>query len=625
MIVATAGHVDHGKSTLVRLMTGTDPDRWAEEKRRGLTIDLGFAHMRRGGVDIGFVDVPGHQRYLSNMLAGCGSVDVALLVISAREGWMPQTEEHLQILDLLGVRHGVVALTHSDVVNESELKEQTLDVVHRLRGTALADAPVVETGYDRPENIDKLADFLAGTDHSALGAGAGAGAGRFRLWVDRSFTIRGSGRVLTGTVDSETLAVGQTVSVFDGTEIGRAVVRSLHQFGRDVSSVAPSSRARVRLSGLKAQPERGWALGRQGEWTGGNRWHVVLTAVRGMGVPIPPRGGYQIFVGTAKVSAQLRYGSFSEGQPDEHSGPGWSALARLHLAESVSPIGIGDRFIVRDEGSDRTVGGGTILAVDTERSVYNAESLWRRYVALGKLWGDPGAVARVLVDQSGGAIDAAELCRQSGPLAGDPLGRQMPIGLSVVKDYVVEDHPFEQRVDDLRKQIAIGPVSVPADKLGLAAAGALVEDGRAELRGKTLTSPGEYSYQDEIRVALPLAWEVIHAAEHGFSTPGDLLADAGIGSRTRKEMVRAGDLVEVGPFLTTRDRFEELTDSVRAILSGNPGTVSEIRVALRLPRRLVVPLLELMDSMGYCMRVGNVRKWTGNQSHVRARRPMHRR
>ena len=178
MIVATAGHVDHGKSTLVRLLTGTDPDRWEEEKRRGLTIDLGFAWMQGPdpGVTIAFVDVPGHRNFLANMLAGCGAVDVGLLVVSAREGWMPQTEEHTQILDLLGIGRAVVALTHADVVDRVMLRRAATGVRERLVGTTLEGSAVIPTAPDDAESIAAQAFSRRAATSAASGACGGGSA-----------------------------------------------------------------------------------------------------------------------------------------------------------------------------------------------------------------------------------------------------------------------------------------------------------------------------------------------------------------------------------------------------------------------------------------------------------------
>ncbi|MCL1598936.1 MAG: GTP-binding protein, partial [Actinomycetia bacterium] len=207
-IIATAGHVDHGKSTLVEALTGTDPDRWAEEKQRGLTIDLGFAWTDIGGQAVGFVDVPGHERFIKNMLAGVGAVDCALLVVAADSGWMPQTEEHASVLSLLETRAGVIALTRIDLTDEDTIELATLEILEEIEGTPLADWPVVPVSSITGEGIDLLKQHL----EDRIGDPQDANV-PFRMWIDRSFTIQGSGLVVTGSVAAGSIRVGDPVVV----------------------------------------------------------------------------------------------------------------------------------------------------------------------------------------------------------------------------------------------------------------------------------------------------------------------------------------------------------------------------------------------------------------------------
>src|SRR5207342_1106627 len=210
-VIATAGHVDHGKSSLIVRLTGIDPDRWAEEKRRGLTIDLGYAWCALpSGREIGFVDVPGHERFIGNMLAGVGPVRLVLFVVAADEGWKPQSEEHLQILDVLGVRGGVIALTKRDLVDGEMLALATEEIRERVADTGLADAPILPVSSETGEGIDALAAAL-----DAMLDGVGPpDAARARLHVDRVFTIKGAGTVVTGTLSGDCLAVGDEVELY---------------------------------------------------------------------------------------------------------------------------------------------------------------------------------------------------------------------------------------------------------------------------------------------------------------------------------------------------------------------------------------------------------------------------
>ena len=236
--IATAGHVDHGKSTLVRALTGTDPDRLAEEQRRGLTIDLGFASfVLPSGRIVGLVDVPGHERYLKNMLAGVGAVTTCLFVVAADEGWKPQSEEHLRIIELLGLQGGVVALTKAGLVTEDDLELTALDVGDRLSGSPLADAPVV--AVDSPTGRG-LGPLRAALDRLVDAVPAPVDDGRARLWIDRSFAAAGAGAVVTGTLARGWLQVGDTVEV-DGTA---ARVRGLQHHHRAADRVGPGSASR---------------------------------------------------------------------------------------------------------------------------------------------------------------------------------------------------------------------------------------------------------------------------------------------------------------------------------------------------------------------------------------------
>ncbi|MGZ4149458.1 MAG: selenocysteine-specific translation elongation factor, partial [Actinomycetota bacterium] len=225
-VIATAGHVDHGKSSLIVRLTGIDPDRWAEEKRRGLTIDLGYAWCTLpGGREVGFVDVPGHERFIRNMLAGVGPVRLVLFVVAADEGWKPQSEEHLQILDVLGVAGGVVALTKRDLVDDETLAIAEQEVRERLAGTGIAEAPIVPVSAYTGEGIETLAAAL----DAMLAATPPPERARTRLFVDRVFTIRGAGTVVTGTLTGDCLAVADEVALEPTGERGRIRTLQTHK------------------------------------------------------------------------------------------------------------------------------------------------------------------------------------------------------------------------------------------------------------------------------------------------------------------------------------------------------------------------------------------------------------
>ena len=261
-VVATAGHVDHGKSTLVQALTGMDPDRLAEEKARGLTVDLGFAWTALpSGEDLAFVDVPGHARFVKNMLAGVGMVDACLFVVDAGEGWKPQSEEHLRILDLVGVAHGVIALTKVGLVDDHRREAARAEVIERVAGTFLAGAPLV--AVDAPSGIG-VADLRAALQ-ALPPARSAVATDRPRLWIDRAFVARGSGTVVTGTLTGGSLRTGDRLTVVPGDRPLR--VRGLESLKRKRNEVPPGSRVAVNLTGASlAHVGRGQALVRAEQW-----------------------------------------------------------------------------------------------------------------------------------------------------------------------------------------------------------------------------------------------------------------------------------------------------------------------------------------------------------------------
>jgi selenocysteine-specific elongation factor len=350
-VVATAGHVDHGKSSLVQAITGINPDRWEEERRRGLTIDLGFAHTTLGnGEGLSFVDVPGHVRFLRNMLAGVGGVDACVFVVAATEGWKPQSEEHLRILQLVGLRHGVVALTKIDLVDEEWRALQELDVRDRLAGTFLEDAPIVGVSANTGAG---LADFLQSLEQLVASTPAALDVGRPRLWIDRVFAAKGSGTVVTGTL------TGGTVRVDDHVHAGsREVrVRSIQSHGSRTDHIAPGHRVALNLAGIDhTDLERGDAVIVAAQWRPTMRVDATLTVLPSLTHAVSRRGAYFAYIGSGEHPVRLRVLG-----PDSIT-PGNTGVVRLHLAAPL-PLVMGDRFVLRESGRDETVGGGEVLDV----------------------------------------------------------------------------------------------------------------------------------------------------------------------------------------------------------------------------------------------------------------------
>jgi selenocysteine-specific elongation factor len=356
-VLATAGHVDHGKSTLIRVLTGTDPDRWAIEKERGMTIDLGFATMTlASGNEVGFVDVPGHFRFVKKMLAGVASVDACLFVVDANEGWKPQSEEHLRILELLQVRRGVVALTKVADLDEELRDLAALEVAEHLQGTSLADAEIVLVDSLSGEGIPELRVAL---DRLVLSTPPSEDRGRPRMWVDRAFTIRGAGTVVTGTLVGGRLKVGDDLIVQPGGE--RTRIRSMESHGRELTESEPGRRLALNLSGVARQNiDRGHAIVKAGQWHETSVVDASLLALSHLDRTLKSKGAYAAYIGTGDYLVRLRV----LGQTSEVA-PGETGLVRMWLKGRV-PLALlpGDRFVLRELGRDETVGGGEILDVD---------------------------------------------------------------------------------------------------------------------------------------------------------------------------------------------------------------------------------------------------------------------
>ena len=349
VIIGTAGHIDHGKSTLVEALTGTHPDRLAEEKRRGITIDLGFAFLEENGVRFGFVDVPGHERFVSNMLAGAAGIDVLLLVIAADESIKPQTREHFDICRLLGVRRGVVALTKSDMVDSETLELVRLETEDFLRGSFLEHAPIVPVSAKTGAGLGELESALG---EAAANSAAKDAARYFRLPIDRAFAMKGFGSVVTGTLISGSVGPGEEVELFPRGE--RLRVRGVQSGGKAVERAMPGQRTAVNLAGIEHTAlKRGMVLAAPGKFRKTRRIDVRLELL-GSARKMKQGARVHFHSGTAETIAEvLFYG-------EKELPPGGSAVANLKLQEEVLLLP-GDRFIVRQFSPVVTIGGGAVL------------------------------------------------------------------------------------------------------------------------------------------------------------------------------------------------------------------------------------------------------------------------
>lgn len=353
-IIATAGHVDHGKSSLVMALTGVDPDRLAEEKRRGLTIDLGFAHTTTpSGTVLSFIDVPGHSDFIRTMISGVSGVNIALLVVDALEGWKPQTEEHFHILSVLGIQRGVIALSKCDKVDNKVLQEREMELTQRLHSSNISWSPIIRTSAVSHSGLDSLVEQLELAVQTTTKTQESK---RSRLFIDRVFTIKGSGTVVTGTVEGEGFQVGGDIAVVRTGDSAR--IRNIHIHGEEHNQSLSGQRCALNLSGIEVnQLRRGDALVINREWHITTAFDARLDALPSLQQPLTHRGSFMLHVGTSSQSASLRLIGVSSIAPGE------SQTVRVRFKEPLA-LSPGDRFLLRETGINSTVGGGIILDVD---------------------------------------------------------------------------------------------------------------------------------------------------------------------------------------------------------------------------------------------------------------------
>jgi len=351
-IIATAGHVDHGKSSLVQALTGTDPDRWEEEKRRGLTIDLGFAFTQIGDQQIGFIDVPGHVRFLRNMLAGIGGIEACMFVIAANEGWKPQTEEHLRILDAIGITTGLIVLTKTDLV-DAEALALTIDSVQRhVRSTFLEDAPVVQVSIHDSSTLEVLRNTINGVITSLPPV---VNTHRPRIWVDRAFAAKGSGTVITGTLTGSPLSIGDELVLQPSNTSVK--VRGIQSNGISLNTLEAGNRCALNLTGIDhADVNRGDVAVVDGQWLGTNKFDASLQVLASIEHAVSKRGSYMMYVGSREIKVVLH----TIGSTNIQSGE--TGFIRVALPDTL-PLVPGDRFILRESGRDETIGGGEVLDI----------------------------------------------------------------------------------------------------------------------------------------------------------------------------------------------------------------------------------------------------------------------
>jgi selenocysteine-specific elongation factor len=562
-VVATAGHVDHGKSTLVRALTGMDPDRFEEEKRRGLTIDLGFAWATLpSGRELAFVDVPGHVRFIKNMLAGVGAVDACLFVIAATEGWKPQSEEHLRILELLGIEHGLVALTKVALVEDDWLDAVRTDVADRLDGTFLAAAELVDVDAPTGRGVD---DLRAGLDRMLVRTPTAVDRDRPRLWVDRAFAAKGAGTVVTGTLAGGAFAVDDDLVIEPGATPVR--VRGLQNHQRPVTSVGPGHRVAANITGVgRDDIVRGHALVRPRQWFASETIDCSLVVLPTIDHEVSRRGAYRAYIGSGEHPVSLRV------LGDAAIPPGASGLVRLHLPVAV-PLVPGDRYVLRESGRGETVGGGEVLDVSPVLPASKARPT--------------RSVDRVVAER--GWVDAAELERLTGE-------RRPP----TVGPWVVDPAALTEAEAAVRAAVeAAGPhgldVATLDDRRRLVLTTLdefVVDQGRARAAGAPEDDLRDHPWLTALRAA-------------PFAPPGP----EGVDRAELRELVRRGFVVERDGTYFAASAVEDAARTVARLLESQPDgvTVADVRDALGTSRKHVLPLLSHLDATGVTRRRGDLR------------------
>ncbi|MFS0215076.1 selenocysteine-specific translation elongation factor [Corynebacterium striatum] len=589
-VVATAGHVDHGKSTLARALTGMEPDRWEEEKRRGLTIDLGFVWTRLpSGADVAFVDVPGHERFLGNMLAGIGPAPVVLFVVAADEGWQAQSTDHRDAIAALGISHGLVALTRADRADVARRLEVEADVRRQLHGTALADAPILTVSAKTGEGIDEL---RAALDAILAAAPSPDPEQRMRLWVDRSFSVKGSGTVVTGTLAAGTLRVGDSLELLNASGTAPVEVRGLHSENTAVEAATPVTRVAVNLRGIDAAAiSRGDALLSPGTWRQAELFDVRRTSGDALDAIAQDLVAH---TGTAGVEAHVR--------------PLSADFARIRLSQPLA-LELGDRFVLRGPGARHVLAGvevvdlnppqlrrrgaaarwaeqlagqqdykspaltlqqrGYALIEDLRRDGYTVDAPPAGVIAFSKWWITAAQVGQWKQQLGGAVADHA---------AANPLAVGLPRGAARDALGLSEDALLNLAVAAAKLESVEGAIRVPGAVASLGAA----EEGVAKLEQRLHKEP----------FAAPEAAD---------------LKDLRLGSKELAAAERAGRILRL------KDGVVLLPSAVaeaRTRLQGidQPFSTSQARQALGTTRRVAIPLLEYLDEKGVTRRLDEAQR-----------------
>jgi len=619
-VIGTAGHVDHGKSTLVEALTGINPDRLKEERERQMTIDLGFAWLTLpGGESVGVIDVPGHRDFIENMLAGVGGIDAALFVVAADEGVMPQTREHLAILDLLQIPAGVMALTKSDLVDAEWLSLVSADVAASVRGTALDGAPIVAVSARMGDGLPQLKQAL----QRVLSARPlRPDLGRPRLPIDRVFTLSGFGTVVTGTLGDGALALGEEVEILPAGFTAR--IRGLQTHKTKIERAVPGSRVAVNLSGVEInQLRRGMVLAHPGVFRPTNFLDGRFRHLPDADLPLKHNAEVKFFVGAAEVLATVRL------LEHEMLAPGESGWMQLQLAEPVV-VAKGDRFILRRPSPGATIGGGAVVDPHPKRRHKRRDAaVLARLEVLSR--GTPGemllqaldtlgpaplkdALQKAGFDKASAAEALEEISDQLIRLDGDALviskaaWRKFEDDLGQWLHAYHSAHPLRVGVprEELKSRLKLSPRIFNAFLARAAEAGSVVAAG-AVARLPSHTVQFTAVQQAAIHAVLADFWR------EPYNTPSAKDCLARLGEEVLNALLEQGALVQLSAdVLLLSETYAATVERLKAHLRAHGKvTVAEVRDLFSTSRKYALALMEYLDAQGVTKRVGDERVLKG--------------
>ena len=627
MIVATAGHIDHGKTTLVKALTGVDTDRLPEEKKRGISIDIGFAYRKTAAGDIiGFVDVPGHERFVRNMLAGVCGIDYVMLIVAADDGVMPQTVEHLHIVDLLTVRRGIAVITKTDRVPAERVAEVAASVRALLAPTALAGIDVLPVSAISGEGVEQLRDALAS---AAREHGTREHAGRnLRYAIDRVFTIAGSGTVVTGTVFNGAVAIGDKLMLTpSGIEVR---VRGIQTDGQAAQQASAGERCALNVTGADvAQIHRGDWVVAPAIHAPTQRLDVRLQLLAGETQPLKHWTPVHLHLGTADVTARIAI------RRGASVAPGASAIVQVIADKPIAALN-GDRFIIRDQSAMRTIGGGTVIDPFVASTRRNAQARAAHLAALENA--DPAAALAALLAGSPAGVDLTQFERamnltpdRAAQLTHKPeiaiVGKEQRVALprtivDGIKQSAVDaltrfhrESPqatgFE--VSTLRKQLA---PALPAATF-TALLRELGDEKKIEVAGSSARLPRHVATDNPADEKM---WQALKPLldNAGFNVPPlrELAPAANLKEAILKDFLhrkaRTSEVIRVTPErFYPRATLAQLAAVAQVVTQTVPGgqfTAAQYRDATGVGRGLAIEILECLDRLGITQRIGDARK-----------------